>query len=168
MKNNQKEIINLSSLSCLEKLKNNEIKNEIINKTEDNIDKQQLFPKMTLKKENNNSNNIILNQKRERSQNNNNKINKDMEEDNNNMEDKNCNYTICKKKSVAEAKKEMKDFELLILNTEKELQNKYGFIFPDLSFEDNLPDEIKNKLMDDFLENPKIKKILNEAMLNNK
>lgn len=62
----------------------------------------------------------------------------------------------------------MKDFEPLILNTEKELQNKYGFIFPISSFEDNSPDETKNKLMDDFLENPKIKKILNEAMLNNK
>ena len=54
----------------------------------------------------------------------------------------------------------MKDFELLIINTEKELQNKYGLVFPDLSFEDNLPDDIKNKLIDDFLENPKIKKIL--------
>ena len=71
-----------------------------------------------------------------------------------------------KKKTVAEAKKEMKDFELLIINTEKELQNKYGIVFPDLSFEDNLPDDIKNKLLDDFLESPKIQKILSEC--NNK
>ena len=57
----------------------------------------------------------------------------------------------------------MKDFELLILNTEKEIQKKYGIVFPDLSFEDNFPDYIKNKLIDDFLESPKIKKLLNEA-----
>ena len=62
-----------------------------------------------------------------------------------------------------EAKKEMKDFKLLIDNTEKEIQKKYGIIFPDLSFEDNLPDEIKNKLIDCFLEKPDIKKILNEV-----
>ena len=73
---------------------------------------------------------------------------------------------IIKKKTVAEAKKEMKDFELLIINTEKELQTKYGIVFPDLSFEDNLPDDIKNKLLDDFLESPKIQKILSEC--NNK
>ena len=65
--------------------------------------------------------------------------------------------------SLTDAKKEMKEFELLIMNTEKELQKKYGFIFPDLSYEDNLPDEIKNKLIDNFLEKPDIKKILNEA-----
>ena len=65
--------------------------------------------------------------------------------------------------SLNEAKKEMKDFELLITNTEKEIQKKYGFIFPDLSYEDNLPDEIKNKLLDNFLERPEIKKILNEV-----
>ena len=104
------------------------------------------------------------NQKRERTQSNN---NKDMEEDiNNNIEDKNSNNNnnnIKRKKTVAEAKKEMKDFELLILNTEKELQNKYGIVFPYLSNEDNIPDDIKNKLIDDFLESPKIQKLLNEA-----
>jgi hypothetical protein len=73
---------------------------------------------------------------------------------------------IIKKKTEAEAKKKMKDFELLIINTEKELQTKYGIVFPDLSFEDNLPDDIKNKLLDDFLESPKIQKILSEC--NNK
>jgi hypothetical protein len=57
----------------------------------------------------------------------------------------------------------MKDFELLIFNTEKEIQKKYGLVFPDLSFEDNLPDEFKNKLIDNFLERPDIKKILNEV-----
>ena len=123
---------------------------------------------MTLKKDNNYSNisNNMLNQKRERAQSNN---NKDIEEDiHNNMEGKNNNNNnnANKKKTVAEAKKEMKDFELLIINTEKELQNKYGIVFPDLSFEDNLPDDIKNKLLDDFLESPKIQKILSEC--NNK
>ena len=76
----------------------------------------------------------------------------------------NTNNILNKKKtSVNEAKKEMKDFELLILNTEKEIQKKYGIVFPDLSFEDNFPDFIKNQLIDDFLESPNIKKILNEA-----
>ena len=121
------------------------------------------MPKISLKKDNNhlNNNNIMLNQKRERTQSNNNK--EAEEEINNNIEDKNLNNNnnISRKRTtVAEAKKEMKDFELLIINTEKELQSKYGLVFPDLSFEDNLPDDIKNKLIDEPLENPKIKKIL--------
>ena len=166
MKNNQKEIINISSLNKNDKSKTNDSKkNNVINISED----KNTLPKITLKKDsnnysNNNSSNNMLNQKRERTQSNN---NKDMEEDiNNNIEDKNSNNNnnnINRKKTVAEAKKEMKDFELLILNTEKELQNKYGIVFPDLSFEDNLPDDIKNKLIDDFLESPKIQKLLNEA-----
>ena len=173
MKNNQKEVINISSLNknVIDKSKSNDIKNNnIINLSEDKNDKRELLPKIALKKDNNYSNisNNMLNQKRERAQSNNN--NKDIEEDiNNNMESKNNNNNNNannKKKTVAEAKKEMKDFELLIINTEKELQTKYGIVFPDLSFEDNLPDDIKNKLLDDFLESPKIQKILSEC--NNK
>ena len=171
MKINQKEVINISSLNknIIDKSKSNDIKNNnIFNISEDKNDKRELLPKMTLKKDNNYSNisNNMLNQKRERAQSNN---NKDIEEDiNNNTEGKNYNNNnnANKKKTVAEAKKEMKDFELLIINTEKELQNKYGIVFPDLSFEDNLPDDIKNKLLDDFLESPKIQKILSEC--NNK
>jgi len=106
----------------------------------------------------------MLNQKRERTQSN----NKDIEENqNNNIGEKNSNNSANnlnkKKTSLSDAKKEMKDFELLILNTEKEIQKKYGFIFPDLSYEDNLPDDIKNKLIDDFLDSPRIQKLLNEA-----
>ena len=171
MKNNQKEVINISALNktiIKEKSKINDNKNKIINISQDKNDKKDILPKISLKKDNihlnNNINNNMLNQKRERSHSNN---NKDIEEEiNNNIEDKNINHNnnISRKRTtVAEAKKEMKDFELLILNTEKELQTKYGLVFPDLSFEDNLPDDIKNKLIDDFLENPKIKKILSDA-----
>ena len=160
-KNNQKEILNLSTLNKTinidEKLKINDNKNNIINISEDKTYKKDILPKITLKKDN-----ILLNQKRERAD-----SNKEKEEDiNNNIEDKsinNINNLNKKRTSVIEAKKEMKDFELLILNTEKEIEKKYGITFPDLSFEDNLPDEIKNKFIDDFLESPKIKKILNDA-----
>jgi flagellar biosynthesis component FlhA len=95
----------------------------------------------------------MINKKRERTQ----SPNKVAEEEINN------NTIIKKRMPFNEAKKEMKDFKLLIDNTEKEIQKKYGIIFPDLSFEDNLPDEIKNKLIDYFLEKPDIKKILNEV-----
>jgi hypothetical protein len=103
----------------------------------------------------------MLNQKRERAPSNN------KEGEDNNIEDKSINSIVNssnrKRTSLNEAKKEMKDFETLILNTEKEIQRKYDFIFPDLSFEDNLPDDIKSKLLDDFLDSPRIKKILDEA-----
>ena len=150
MKNNQKETINISLLNKNDKSKTNDSKNNnVINISED----KNTLPKITLKKDsndysNNSRSNNMLNQKRERTQSNNN------------------NNNLNRKKTVTEAKKEMKDFELLIINTEKELQNKYGIVFPDLSFEDNLPDDIKNKLIDDFLESPKIQKLLNEASNN--
>ena len=162
-KNNQKEVINLSNLikenNTEEKIKLDD-KNIIKNITEDKNVKKEVLPKLTLIKDNN-----FLNQKRER---NNSNSKENEEEITNNLEDKNINnvnnINISRKRtSVNEAKKEMKDFELLILNTEKEIQKKYGIIFPDLSFEDNFPDYIKNKLIDDFLESPKIKKLLNEA-----
>ena len=172
-KNNQKEIINLSTLNKTlnidEKPKINDNKNNIINISEDKTYKKDFLPKITLKKDNNNNsthnNNILLNQKRERTE-----SNKDKEEDNNNTEDKSININNSNKKrtTVNEAKKEMKEFELLILKTEKEIEKKYGIVFPDLSFEDNLPDEIKNKFIDDFLESSKIKKILTEATNNQK
>ena len=160
-KNTQREIINISLLpknkslegkpkqSDNNKNKNNNISNIPKNEKKDNL------PKIIPKKEqnNNDTSNSMLNKKRERTQTN----NKEPEGEIN-------NNTVSKKKmSLTDAKKEMKEFELLIMNTEKELQKKYGFIFPDLSYEDNLPDEIKNKLIDNFLEKPDIKKILNEA-----
>ena len=164
MKNNQKEVINISNLNkennAQEKIKLDD-KNNIRNISEDKNVKKEVLPKLTLIKDNN-----FLNQKRERERNN--SGSKEIEEEiTNNIEDKNLNNTNNntnrKRTSVNEAKKEMKDFELLILNTEKEIQKKYGIVFPDLSFEDNFPDYIKNKLIDDFLESPKIKKLLNEA-----
>ena len=160
-KNTQREIINISLLpknksleekskqSDTNKNKHNNISNIPKNEKKDNL------PKIIPKKEqnNNDTSNSMLNKKRERTQTN----NKESEGEIN-------NNTVSKKKmSLTDAKKEMKEFELLIMNTEKELQKKYGFIFPDLSYEDNLPDEIKNKLFDNFLEKPDIKKILNEA-----
>ena len=163
-KNNQKEVINISNLNkennTQEKIKIDD-KNSIRNISEDKNDKKEILPKLTLIKDNN-----FLNQKRERERNN--SSSKEIEEEiTNNIEDKNLNNTNNsinrKRTSVIEAKKEMKDFELLILNTEKEIQKKYGIVFPDLSFEDNFPNYIKNKLIDDFLESPKIKKLLNEA-----
>ena len=160
-KHGPKEFINLSLLNknkaMEEKSKqkdNNKNKSYNISKN----DKKEEVQKINLKKDNNinETNNNMLNKKRERTQSN----NKETEEDLNNTT---TNNIIKKKMSLNEAKKEMKDFELLILNTEKEIQKKYGFIFPDLSYEDNLPDEIKNKLLDNFLERPEIKKILNEV-----
>ena len=163
-KNNQKEVINISNLNKenneKEKIKLDD-KNNIRNISEDKNVKKEVLPKLTLIKDNN-----FLNKKRERERNN--SGSKEIEEEiTNNIEDKNLNNTNNntnrKRTSVNEAKKEMKNFELLILNTEKEIQKKYGIVFPDLSFEDNFPDYIKNKLIDDFLESPKIKKLLNEA-----
>ena len=160
-KHGPKEFINLSLLNknkAMEeksKQKDNN-KNKIYNISKN--DKKEEVQKINLKKDNNinETNNNMLNKKRERTQSN----NKETEEDLNNTT---TNNIIKKKMSLNEAKKEMKDFELLILNTEKEIQKKYGFIFPDLSYEDNLPDEIKNKLLDNFLEKQEIKKILNEV-----
>ena len=157
IKNNQKEIINISNLNKDfnkdEKLKIDD-KSNIRNISEDKIIKKDVLPKLSLIKENN-----MLNQKREREGSNN---NKESEEDDKNQNNNN-NILNKKRTTVNEAKKEMKDFELLILNTEKEIQKKYGIVFPDLSFEDNFPDFIKNQLIDDFLESPNIKNILIEA-----
>ena len=157
-KNNQKEIINISNLNKdinkVEKTKVDD-KNNIRNISEDNNIKTEILPKLSLIKDNS-----LLNQKRERETSSSN--NKEIEEEEKNLNNTN-NILNKKKTSVNEAKKEMKDFELLILNTEKEIQKKYGIVFPDLSFEDNFPDFIKNQLIDDFLESPNIKKILNEA-----
>ena len=161
-KHGPKEFINLTLLNknkTIEeksKQKDNN-KNKIYNISKS--DKKEDLPKIISKKDNSNNNEInnnMLNKKRDRTQSN----NKENEEDVNNTTTINI---IKKKMSLNEAKKEMKDFELLIINTEKEIQKKYGFIFPDLSYEDNLPDEIKNKLLDNFLERPEIKKILNEV-----
>ena len=162
-KNNKKEIINLSSLAKdINKEEKSKLddKNNIRNISEDKVIKKEVLPKLPLIKENNNN---LLNQKRERTKSN----NKEAEEAINNQEDKNINninnITGKKRTTLAEAKKEMEEFELLILNTEKELKKKYGIVLPDLSFEDNFPDYIKNKLIDDYLESPPIKKILNEV-----
>ena len=138
------------------------LKNNISEDKEENRNTKEFLPKLIVKTEIYNNNTSMLNQKRERAPSNNKEG-----EDNNNIEDKSINSIVNssnrKRTSLNEAKKEMKDFETLILNTEKEIQRKYGFIFPDLSFEDNLPDDIKSKLLDDFLDSPRIKKILDEA-----
>ena len=141
------------------------LKNNISEDKEENRNTKEFLPKLIVKKETKeiyNNNTSMLSQKRERAP-----SNSKEGEDNNNIEDKSINSIVNssnrKRTSLNEAKKEMKDFETLILNTEKEIQRKYGFIFPDLSFEDNLPDDIKSKLLDDFLDSPRIKKILDEA-----
>ena len=165
-KNGQKETINISFLNKTkeseDKLKQNDSNNTNKNNNTSNsskTDKDENIPKIISKKENNTNNNdssnSILNKKRERTQ----SHGKEQEEEINNT----TNNLSKRKMPLNEAKKEMKDFELLIFNTEKEIQKKYGLVFPDLSFEDNLPDEIKNKLIDNFLERPDIKKILNEV-----
>jgi flagellar biosynthesis component FlhA len=161
-KNNQKEIINISNLNK-DIFKNEQLKLEdkinIRNISEDKNIKKDILPKITLIKENKENN--MLNQKREREISS--RGNKENEEEDKVLNNNNNALGNKKRILVNEAKKEMKDFELLILNTEKEIQKKYGIVFPDLSFEDNFPDYIKNKLIDDFLESPKIKKLLNEA-----
>ena len=166
-KNGPKETINISFLN---KAKESEDKSKQIDSNNTNKnnnvsnsskpDKNENIPKIISKKENqtnnnNDSSNTILNKKRERTQ----SHGKEQEEEINNT----TNNLSKRRMPLNEAKKEMKDFELLIFNTEKEIQKKYGLVFPDLSFEDNLPDEIKNKLIDNFLERPDIKKILNEV-----
>ena len=168
-KNGQKEVINLSFLNRnnkpeeqpkLPELNKN---NEIAHSSEEKKDVKENLPKLCLKKDNNNNiNNNLLNQKRERTQNHGKEAEEEINNNNNINNTNNIVNNAKKKMSVNEAKKEMKEFELLIINTEKEIQKKYGFTFPDLSYEDNLPDEIKNKLIDNLLESPKIKKILTE------
>ena len=163
-KNNQKEIINISNLNK-DIIKNEQLKLEdkinIRNISEDKNIKKDILPKITLIKENKENN--MLNQKREREISS--RGNKENEEEDKVLNNNNNALGNKKRILVNEAKKEMKDFELLILNTEKEIQKKYGIVFPDLSFEDNFPDFIKNQLIDDFLESPNIKKILNEAIV---
>ena len=161
-KNVKKEVINISLINknkpVEEKSKQN-VNINSINKV-NNVsnfpknDKIGNLPKIIPKKDNltNNTSNIMINKKRERTQ----SQNKEAEEEINN------NTIIKKRMPFNEAKKEMKDFKLLIENTEKEITKKYGIIFPSLDFEDNLPNEIKNKLIDNFLENNQIKKILDE------
>jgi hypothetical protein len=138
------------------------LKNNISEDKEENRNTKEFLPKLIVKKETYNNNTSMLSQKRERAP-----SNSKEGEDISNIEDKSINSIVNnsnrKRTSLNEAKKEMKDFETLILNTEKEIQRKYGFIFPDLSFEDNLPNDIKSKLLDDFLDSPRIKKILDEA-----
>ena len=167
-KNDKKEVINISFLNESKESEDKPRQNDINNTNKNNnlqnlskTDTKENLSKINIKKENNNTNNatvptnIILNKKRERNE----SHNKEPEEETNNT-----NNNLNKKKMpLNEAKKEMKEFEQLIFNTEKEIQKKYGFAFPDLSYEDNLPDDIKNKLIDIFLERPHIKKILNEA-----
>ena len=163
-KNNQKEIINISNLNK-DIIKNEQLKLEdkinIRNISEDKNIKNDILPKIPLIKEN--KENYMLNQKREREISS--RGNKENEEEDKVLNNNNNALGNKKRILVNEAKKEMKDFELLILNTEKEIQKKYGIVFPDLSFEDNFPDFIKNQLIDDFLESPNIKKILNEAIV---
>ena len=163
-KNNQKEIINISNLNK-DIIKNEQLKLEdkinTRNISEDKNIKKDILPKITLIKENKENN--MLNQKREREISS--RGNKENEEEDKVLNNNNNALGNKKRILVNEAKKEMKDFELLILNTEKEMQKKYGIVFPDLSFEDNFPDFIKNQLIDDFLESPNIKKILNEAIV---
>ena len=167
-KNDKKEVINISFLNESKESEDKPRQNDINNTNKNNnlqnlskTDTKENLSKINIKKENNNTNNatvptnIILNKKRERNE----SHNKEPEEETNNT-----NNNLNKKKMpLNEAKKEMKEFEQLIFNTEKEIQKKYGFAFPDLSYEDNLPDDIKNKLIDNFLERPHIKKILIEA-----
>ena len=167
-KNDKKEVINISFLNESKESEDKPRQNDINNTNKNNnlqnlskTDTKENLSKINIKKENNNTNNatvptnIILNKKRERNE----SHNKEPEEETNNT-----NNNLNKKKMpLNEAKKEMKEFEQLIFNMEKEIQKKYGFAFPDLSYEDNLPDDIKNKLIDIFLERPHIKKILNEA-----
>ena len=164
-KNVKKEVINISLINknktIEDKSKQNTNSNSI-NKMNNlsNIpknDKLGNLPKIIPKKDNitndTTTTNTMINKKRERTQS---QIKEAEEEINNNI-------IIKKRMPLNEAKKEMKDFKLLLDNTEREIQKKYGIIFPDLSFEDNLPDDIKNILIDYFLEKPDIKKILNEV-----
>ena len=164
-KNVQKEVINISLITKNKTVEEKSKQNDSgINKTNNTLnfpksDKKVNLPKMIPKKEsiinNNDTPNTAINKKRERTQ----SHNKEAEEEINN------NIISKRRMPLNEAKKEMKDFKILIENTEKDIQKKYGIIFPDLSFEDNLSEEIKNKIIDNFLDSPDIKKILSEVNL---
>ena len=62
--------------------------------------------------------------------------------------------------SFYEAKKEIDDFTTQLIKMEEDLSKKYSITFPDLSFEDTLPDEIKIKLVEDYFESKEIKDLL--------
>lgn len=61
--------------------------------------------------------------------------------------------------SFAEAKKEIDDFSLQLEKLEKEIKEKYSISFPDSSYEDQLPDDIKIKLVENYFESPEIKEL---------
>ena len=65
--------------------------------------------------------------------------------------------------SFYEAKKEIDDFTAQLIKMEEELSKKYSITFPDLSFEDTLPDEIKIKLVEDFFDSKEIKDLLTKV-----
>ena len=62
--------------------------------------------------------------------------------------------------SFLEAKKEIEDFTAQLSKMEEDLSKKYSITFPDMSYEDALPDDIKIKIVEDFFDSQEIKDLL--------
>ena len=62
--------------------------------------------------------------------------------------------------SFLEAKKEIEDFTAQLTKMEEDLSKKYSITFPDMSYEDALPDDIKIKIVEDFFDSQEIKDLL--------
>lgn len=68
-----------------------------------------------------------------------------------------------KKTLFVDAKKEIEEFSQMIEKVEEEIIKKYNITIPNFSYEDTFPEEIKNKLLDNFLETPEIEEILTKV-----
>ena len=62
--------------------------------------------------------------------------------------------------SFAEAKKEIEDFAVQLEKMEGDIQKKYSITFPDMSYEDVLPDEMKIKIIEEYFDSKEIKELL--------
>lgn len=80
--------------------------------------------------------------------------------DNSPFQNNTSGETFRRKTSFIEAKREIEEFAKLIEKTEDDIIKKYNITFPNFSFEKYFPDELKSKLIDNFLETTEMKDIL--------
>ena len=82
---------------------------------------------------------------------------------NNNNNVNNDNHTNPKKRvTFKEAQQSIKDFMVLLNETEKKIKEKYGNCLPDFSCEDQLPISWRTKLINKFFESEEMKNIVNK------
>ena len=83
---------------------------------------------------------------------------------NNNNNVNNDNHTNPKKRvTFKEAQQSIKDFMVLLNETEKKIKEKYGNCLPDFSCEDQLPISWRTKLINKFFESEEMKNIINKV-----